>query len=219
MRAKKLLATLLATTMVFGTTMSVFAAEPISAPDENGVYSSTVEGNSEITTPTIKITVPTSVSLTIDPYNIGNKGQIASEDQFIKNESNVPISVGMGLYATKADETCEIVLATAALKGTETTKSVFAYADIVASDDGSTATHAEAFDTKSTSQFALAYGTAEKHTTKANMITLAKGSESATYAAYRFQGAATTKNAKAWASTDVLTVTVVFNFTPVLQAE
>jgi hypothetical protein len=48
------------------------------------------------------------------------------------------------------------------------------------------------------------------------MITLAKGSENATYAAYNFQGAVTTKNAKAWTDKDVLTVTVVFTFTPVL---
>lgn len=215
MRAKKLLATLMATTMIFGTAMSVYAAE-ITTPDESGAFTSTVEGDSTIATPTIKITVPTDVSLTIDPYKINEKGQIVSEDKFIKNESNVPVSVGMGLYATKKTEECDITLATAALKGTETTKSVFAYADLVSSDDGQSATHTGTFDSKSVSQFALAYGTAEKHTTKANMITLAKGSENATFAAYNFQGAVTTKNAKAWTDKDVLTVTVVFTFTPVL---
>lgn len=84
MRAKKLLATLMATTMIFGTTMSVYATE-ISTPDASGAFTSTVEGDSTIATPTIKITVPTDVSLTIDPYKINAKGQIVSEDKFIKN--------------------------------------------------------------------------------------------------------------------------------------
>lgn len=43
MRAKKLLATLMATTMIFGTTMSVYATE-ISTPDASGAFTSTVEG-------------------------------------------------------------------------------------------------------------------------------------------------------------------------------
>lgn len=215
---KKILATLLATTMVVGSTLGVTATE-INTPGADGAYSSTVTGDSVITTPTIKITVPTSVSLTIDPYNIGTKGQIASDDQYIKNESNVAISVGMGLYAEKKTDESEVVLASAALKGNETTKSVFAYADIVSSTNGTSATHADAYDSKSAAQFALAYGTADKYTSKANMITLAKGDSTPTYAAYRFQGSVATKNAKAWADTDLIKVTVIFNFTPVLPAE
>lgn len=216
MRAKKVIATLLAATMVMGTSVMAYAGE-INAPGENGTYTSTVTGDSAITTPTIKITVPTTVSMTIDPYKIAEKNQIVSDDQFIKNESNVPISVGVGLYATKKTEASDITLATAALKGSETTKSVFAYLDMVSSEDGSTATHTGTYDAKSASQFVLAYGTEAKYTTKANMITLAKGSTTPTYAAYNFQGSVATKPAKAWAATDLLTVTTVFTFTPVLS--
>ena len=217
MRAKKVIATLLAATMVMGTSVMAYAADPITKPNESGSYTSTVTGDSTIKTPTIKITVPTTVSMEIDPYKIAGKTQIVSADQFIKNESNVPISVGVGLYATKKTDSCDITLATAALKGTETTKSVFAYLDMVSSENETSATHTGTFDAKSTSQFVLAYGTESKYTSKANMITLAKGSETPTYAAYNFQGSVATKPAKAWADTDVLSVTTVFTFTPVLS--
>lgn len=217
MRAKKVIATLLAATMVMSTSVMAYAAE-ITTPGESGTYTSTVTGDSAIQTPTIKITVPTTVSMTIDPYKIAEKNQIVSDDQFIINKSNVPISVGVGLYATKKTEASDITLATAALKGSETTKSVFAYLDMVSSEDGSTATHTGTYDAKSPSQFVLAYGTDAKYTTKANMITLAKGTdEKPTYAAYNFQGSVATKPAKAWAATDLLTVTTVFTFTPVLS--
>ena len=216
MRAKKVIATLLATTMVMSTSVMAYATE-ITTPGDSGTYTSTVTGDSKVTTPTIKITVPTEVSMTIDPYKIAGKTQIVSADQFIKNESNVPISVGVGLYATKKTDSCDITLATAALKGTETTKSVFAYLDMVSSENETSATHTGTFDAKSTSQFVLAYGTESKYTSKANMITLAKGSETPTYAAYNFQGSVATKPAKAWADTDVLSVTTVFTFTPVLS--
>lgn len=214
MKLKGFLATLMATTMVLGATVGVSATE-ITAPSDTGAYTSTVSGDSTVTTPTIKITVPTDISLTVDPFNIGGDGQVTSEDQYIKNESNVDIAVGMGLYATKG-ESSDIVLATAPLKGTETTKSAFIYADVVSSTDGQSADHTATYDAKSTSQFPLAIGTESKYTTKNNMITLKAGDENATYAAYKFMGSVTTKNTKAWADTDVLTVNVVFNFTPIL---
>lgn len=219
MRAKKLLATLLATSMVFGATMSVMA-EAVTDADESGAFTSSASQDSVITCPEINITVPTTVSLELDPFNIAGEGQVVSDDQFITNESNVAISVGMGIYATKKTDECEIVFATAPLKGTETTKTAFIYSEIVKATGADTAgTYAEAYDSKSTAVFPLAYGTAEKYTKKANMLVMDKGSDTATYASYKFQGSLATKNVKAWADTDVVNVTVVFNFVPVLPTE
>lgn len=217
MKLKGFLATLMATTMVLGGTIGV-SADPITAPNESGAYTQKVTGNSTITVPTIKITVPTDLSLTVDPYNIDGEGQINSEDRFIKNDSNVKIAVGMGLYATKEADS-KVTLATAPLKGTETTKSAFIYADVVSSADGSTAEHPDKYDAKSASQFPLAIGTDAKYTTKNNMITLDKGNSSPTYAAYKFAGTVATNNKEAWTDKDKLTVNVVFNFTPVLDQQ
>ncbi len=215
MKLKGFLATLMATTMVLGGTIGVFASSDpkVIDSDTDGAYTTTVSGSSEITTPEIKITVPTDLSLTINPYNIGGTGQITSADQYIKNESNVGIAVGMELYATKGEES-KITLATAALKGSETTKSAFIYADVVSSD-GETATHATSYNARSDGQILLAIGTEGQHTTKTKMITLDAGNNEATYAAYRFQGEVATNNKEAWTDKDILTVNVVFNFTPV----
>lgn len=119
---------------------------------------------------------------------------LANAEKAIKNESDIVISVSATASA-KASDSSEVVLATTALKGTETTKSVFAYLEVAEKADESTvATFAESFNTMAANQLALI----TKETKKKGMITLAAGDTAATYAGFKIWGDAAAKPAKAW---------------------
>jgi hypothetical protein len=244
MRLKKLLALGMATTFVFASTMTAFADDTVvKEADTAGAYSATVTVTDTITTPIINVTVPTSTSFTIDPYEIAGEGQIVSTGQTIINKSNVGIAVGATLTG-KIDTAggSGVTLASAALKGTETTKSAFLYLNVVEgvvdteadgydADDDTTWTIKEktagtlsaAYDSKSTSQIVLA----TKAATKAGMVTLAAANyknndgevqdeyqSDATYAMYKICGSVATKPASAWTSKDTVGVDLVFTFVP-----
>lgn len=112
----------------------------------------------------------------------------------------------------KAVAGSEAVLATAPLKGTETTKSVFAFLELkqktAAADELTTA---PAYDAKAATQVAFS----TKGTTKKDMVTLPAGDSSATYAGYKIFGDVASKPAKAWAATDTVDMSIVFQFDPV----
>ncbi len=78
MKIKKLLASVLVATMVFGCTITAFAADDaptasaLTNADANtkGGYSTQVTGDATVETPVIKIVVPTTTSVVLNPYKI-----------------------------------------------------------------------------------------------------------------------------------------------------
>lgn len=220
---KKILSLGLATVLALSSVSMAFAADvAIETTDANGAYASEVPVDSTTKVPAIKVTVPTASSIGINPYqmefkvgDVTAKTQIISADYYIKNESDVPIAVDVTVTG-KIDSPSEAVFATAALKGNETTKSVFLYMEIgAAADDSTPASYGNAYDAKSPNQILV--GT--KAVTKKATVELAAGKEAPTYASYKFFGATATNPAKAWTDADEVGATVVFSFVPQVVPE
>ena len=214
---KKILALILAGTMVMGSCLTASATEISTATD--GQYKADVEVTEDIKTPTIRITVPTTAAVTLNPYKIkttvGNTenstDKVVSDHYFIKNASNVAIRVDGKLQVVPASGS-EVVMATTALTGKETTKTALVYLDVQAATGDSDKKTAAAFDKTSTSQI-LGGKTA---VTKTGLITLTEGDSTATYAHYTFGGDVVTTPAKPWADADKIDVTMTWIFTPVI---
>jgi hypothetical protein len=105
---KRMLSAVMAITMVASATsatafadVSDASADKTSVSDLNGTAFSA--GNNGVEMPAIKVSVPTTNVISIDPYNTLNKGQISSNDNIIINYSNVPMSVK--LTSVKAEGT------------------------------------------------------------------------------------------------------------------
>lgn len=205
---KKLFALVLAGTMLIGGAVSVYA-DPISAPGEDGSYSQKVTVSSEITTPTISITVPTTATVTLNPYKIGEDAKQVSSDVYeISSASNVPIDVNATLKGVASDGS-GVVLATAALTGKETTKSVFMYLEAY------TDSMDEKVDGKQAGQLIVG----KTAVTKKAIASLAEGDSEAQTVKYAFSGACSTTNTTAWAETDTVDIELTWSFTPVLVTD
>lgn len=214
---KKLLTLALAGVLALSSSTMALAADKVVENPTDGVYSATVDVTTETTVPTIKVTVPGELTVGINPYKleyaIGGENytdSIANVEQSIKNESTVAVSISATAGATAKGEA---VLATTALKGTETTKSIFAYLEMKEkADEDTPATFATAYDTKATNQVVFT----AKATTKKDMVTLAAGDSTATYAGFKIFGGVAAKPAKPWTSTDGVDLSLVFTIDPVV---
>lgn len=220
---KKIISMALACALVLSASQTAGAADTNITTPTDGAYTSSVEIEADVTVPTINITLSDTAGkkVGINPYkleySIGSEKYtdvIPNIEETITNESNVAIAVNVTTKATIAQGS-EAVVATAPLKGTETTKSVFSYLQIKAKDSADAAlSTAPAYDAKSAEFIAFA----TKDTTKKAMVTLGAGNDSATYAGYKIFGDVAAKPAKAWAATDTLNFSIVFSFEPVLAA-
>lgn len=195
-------------TLVLAGVMALSMAVPAFAEEVN------ITGSTQA--PTISITVPTEGTVVINPYRMTVEveeeevtDKIISAVQYIVNESDVAVSVSATVTGTVAGEA---VLATAALKGTETTKSVFMYLEVA---------EATADDGTGDPEWATAYDKAThvivnaKGTTLSNILTLDAGDEDPTYAAFHLAGDVASAPATAWTDADTVSVKIVFTFNPV----
>lgn len=203
MKKNKLFALVLACVMVLSMATPAFAEEL------------NITGSTQA--PTINVTVPSTGTVIINPYEMEvTQGdaevtdKIISATQYIVNESDVAIGITVAITGTASGNA---VLATAALKGTETTNSVFMYLEIAkaTADDGTgDPTWAESY-TKAAGQIIVT----SKETTTKDVLVLGAGDETATYAAFRLAGDVASKPATAWTTTDKVDVKIVFTFNPV----
>lgn len=221
---KKILSMAIACALVLSVTRTAGAAEGTTVEEpENGVYSAAVKADAEVETPTIKITIssgeekmvklnPYKIQITEDGKTYSDK--IANAEDYIKNESNVPISVNVAASATTSDAK-KVPLSATPLTGKETTKSVFAFLAIKNADNDTSA----AFET------APAYNKTEKGqilfeakaTPKTGVVTLGVGSSTATYAAYKIFGDVSSTPSEAWdAENDKVTFNIIFSFDPLI---
>lgn len=215
---KKLLSLALAGALTLSTSSVAFAADTtINAPTD-GTYSSSVEATGETKVPTINITLSdtSSKKVGLNPYQLkftsggvtDGTDQIVNKEEKITNASDVKIKVNATTTATVPSGS-EAVVATAALKGTETTKSIFAYLQI---DKGATVTKAD-YNAKTANQLAFA----TKATTKKEMVTLDDSTGSDKVATYKIFGNVAPNPAKAWAATDTVDFKIVYQFEPVVN--
>lgn len=211
---KKILSLAMAGALVLSAGSVVSAADTtISAPTD-GVYSGTVEATGEMETPTISITMSdtTGKKVGLNPYGLeytlGSeqlRDSIANKAETITNASNVPISVNATTTAAIPSGS-EAVVATGALKGTETTKSVFAYLQIALGDSVTS----DKYDTKAANQLIFA----TKSTTKKAMVKLDASTGTNKKATYKIFGDLAKKPAKAWADADTVDFKIVYQFEP-----
>lgn len=221
---KKILTLALAGALVLSANSVAYAADTeITAPTD-GAYSSSINVSADVKVPTIKITLSdtSSKKVGLNPYGLKYEvvpdtevtDAIANVEETITNESNVAISVNATTKATTKGD--DVILATSMLKGTETTKSVFAYLELEGGKENADTPvlTTSTYDSKAANQ--LVFGA--KATTKTNMVTLAAGDSAATYAGYKIFGGVASKPAKAWAETDGLDLNITFSFEPVIAS-
>lgn len=220
MNFKKIMSTALASVMALSLAVPAFAAD--GDLEQNAAITGTTQA------PTIKITVPATGAVTVNPYKMAVSvdgsdvtDQIISATQYIENASDVAIKVSAEVTGTAAGN---LAFATATTQGTKavTTNSVFMYLemDVADKNDGTAdPTWATAYDSKSTKQILVS----TKATKKADMLTLAAGTGTAAastggYAAFHLAGDAASTPTTAWAAADKADVAIVFTFTPTVAA-
>lgn len=229
---RKLLALTLAITTLMSTSMMVSAGSL-----ENSASLSTgqeVTGESTVGLPTIKVTVPTTADIVINPYKINyndadagitGNSQIVSAEQEISNESDVAVAVNVSdLQVTNISEGITITTASTAK---ETSKAAFLYLEVIdAMESG--AAFADAFNAKSTQQLAIPYiasgDTKTKKASKDAIVTLKAGNETPQKAKFKIGGdvvanPVTTNSDKTttqtpWTEDDSIQIGFKFTFTP-----
>lgn len=90
---KRMLSAILAMSMVMGMSSVTAFAEDAGIDDVADAGANAFEAvNDGYVEPTINVTVPTSGTVVLDPFNINQKGQVSSPDFKIINNSNVPLT-------------------------------------------------------------------------------------------------------------------------------
>ncbi|MCD7731778.1 MAG: hypothetical protein LUI05_09855 [Oscillospiraceae bacterium] len=158
--------------------------------------------------PTLSVTVPTTAEIVINPYKLtvttdagDSTDTVISAEQEISNASDCAVSITV-TGAVTVPETSSAVVATAALKGTETTKSVFLYVEGVAGDTA----FADAY-AKADNQLALSTKSASK-----TLMTLDATSGTGKV---KIDGEAATAPTEAWTTADTVTVALAYKIAPV----
>lgn len=213
---KRILATLLAAMML--TSTAVVFAEEVNAPGESGTYGSATDYTGTTMVPTIKVTVPTTGAIIINPYGMdadgeGDTSEVVSAATVITNESDVAIAVDVTTTAALGTDS-KLVLATAALKGTETTKSACLWVEANAAKDADGTLDGEATWSTAYSKAANQALIGTKATTVKGIAQMAAGNETATYAAFKVLGDVVAEPATPWTDKDTVNVKVAYTFVP-----
>ena len=219
MKLKKFVSLVLASVMALALSVPAFAT-----PSYSDALSSNTAYEGELKAPTIKISVPDSGKVILNPYKMTftpaggdeTSDQIVSAPLYIASATDVALTVDATVTGTAPTG---VTFATATTQGTKavTTKSVFMFFEIKTATDGSTSpfTTASTYDSKSTSQILVS----AKAASKKGVITLpATDGTNATYAAYRLTGDLASSPVEAWTDADAVTATVAFTFTPTVAA-
>lgn len=217
MKCKKLATLALAGAMTLSLAAPAFAS---GNTETSLTQSSAITGTTQA--PTIKITVPATGSVVVNPYKMevlptgGTAGtdevqdQIVSATQWIENASDVAIKVSAAVSATVSGN-AKLATATTVSTKPVTTNSIYLYLEAKPTDDGTTAV---ADWSGAVTAVAAAKGTVKE------LGTLAKGDgtdagSTGGYMAYHLAGDAVEAPAVAWTANDKVDVTIAFTFAPV----
>ena len=136
---RKLMAAALATTLVLSSSVLAFADDQNITDIAGLATGKEITGTSTVNSPNIKVTVPTSADIIINPFKMEytsasittpNKSQVISAEQSIKNESDVAVAVNVA--ELKAEPSEGVTLATTSTSGGKVTaKTAFMYLEVV----------------------------------------------------------------------------------------
>lgn len=125
---RKLMAAALATTLVLSSSVLAFADDQNITDIAGLATGKEITGTSTVNSPNIKVTVPTSADIIINPFKMEytsasittpNKSQVISAEQSIKNESDVAVAVNVA--ELKAEPSEGVTLATTSTSGGKVT--------------------------------------------------------------------------------------------------
>lgn len=212
---------LLCVVLTLATLFSVQSAAAATGTTRSTVITATLTDK----TPTIKVTVPATAEVFVNPHQLpvsinskSTREQIISTPCLIANESDVPIQLDVTVTGT-VNEGSNMSLVTSSTKNsTSTSKRAFIYLEFQLADT----------DDLKKVKWDAAYNKS-KHIpvttmgrTKTNVLTLAgitpdgEIAEKGGYAAFRLTGDVIQTPKKAWTEDDGLTVEVAFTFTPLV---
>lgn len=216
MKRKRLLCAILALVLLCAAQPAVLAAEEIS-------NKRTTNLTALMKLPVVKVSVPTSGVVYINPLNLSvsigdwNRGdQIISTPATIANLSDAPIVVDVTVTASVRPES-DMTLASEPTGGAGTEKKAFVYFEIVQSIyiNPNYASWGRTYDPEK--HIALVDGVPQ---TRKGILTLPPTTldgdiASRGYAPFRLTGDAVREPTTAWTRMDGITVTVAFTFTPI----
>lgn len=221
MMRKRLLCVVLTLAMLF----SVQSAAAATGNTRSTVIAATLTSK----TPTIKVTVPSTGEVLLNPYSLpvtinskSTRQQIVSTPCVIANESDVPLQVDVTVTG-QINEGSDMSLVTSSTKNsTSTSKRAFIYFEIqpADTDNFSKVTWDSAY--KSTKRNHIAVTKTGR--TKTNTVVLASATldgdiaEKGGYAAFRLTGDAIVSPKKPWTEDDGLTVEIAFTFIPLVRS-
>lgn len=183
---------------------SIFAAD---VTDLAGLAEAEVVVSGSVTLPTIKVTLPTSATFKIDPFNVAGEGQIASTEFKVINESDVAVDVVLNEYKVNIDAaTSKVVLATTpTISATSVKNDVFLRIEAAKGTDDYAA-----FDAKKDAKKIVKVGKGLNE----NLGTLAAKPESGDAEELRMQFAGAVNSNVVWTADDTIEVTPVFKISP-----
>lgn len=216
---KRLLCVVLTLAMLF----SVQSAAAATGTTQSTVITATLTDK----TPTIKVTVPATAEVFVNPHQLpvsinskSTREQIISTPCLITNESDVPIQVDVTVTGT-INEGSNMSLVTRTTKNsTSTSKRAFIYLEFQPADTNDL--KKVKWDAAYDKSKHIVVTTAAR--SKANVLTLAETTldgeiaEKGGYAAFRLAGDVIASPKKAWTEDDGLTVEVAFTFTPLVHS-
>lgn len=221
------------------TSIAAFAADETAVASEwgtDGNFVQPVTVDSSIKTPTLKVTVPTSATVIVNPYKIAVTlggdtldDTIISPEYEIKNESDCGVTVTVTAGAKVKDATNkDVTISAKPLKGTETKKTTFMYVEATTTQgsyreegymekaekadknaDAETIAAVAAKNAYMDRQMVLATKEASK-----DLIKLDANGGDNTSAWFKIQGSAASNTATPWNVKDVIDVTLSLKIAP-----
>lgn len=142
---KKIVTMLLAAAMVMNTVVPVLAAgtETELSGDTAVIEGLDVTVNSTVRTPTIKVKVPTSAAIMLNPYRLEvtadgeeTNAQIICAPQTITNESEVGVAINLVDLVCEVGRSSDLEIKDTQLDDNDTDKKAFLYFEMISVDDG-----------------------------------------------------------------------------------
>ena len=207
----------------------LFSVQPAAAATGTGNTRSTViTATLTDKTPTIKVTVPSTAEVFLNPFRLpvsidskSSREQIVSTPCVIASESDVPLQVDVTVIG-QINEGSNMSLVTSSTKNsTSTSKRAFIYFEIqpADTDDPSDVSWDAAYNRSNKNHIPVT--TMER--SKTNILVLActtldgEIAEKGGYAAFRLTGDVIAAPKKPWTEDDGLTVEIAFTFTPLVR--
>lgn len=168
----------------------------------------------EIVVPTIKVTLPVSADVVINPYRLKTEvggsesyDSIASPPYTIKNESDCRVKI---TATASAQAQGNAVIASAPLKGGETTNSLFLFIETAYGDKNFTGV----YDANAENQLAIGTDSVSKA-----VMTLEEGDFIPQEGKFRISGDAASAPDLPWRASDTVTINLSFKIDPVAFGE